>query len=1465
MSNAITACVAGTYNTQLAQTACISCDYGTYQPSISASTCLTCPAGLTVSQLTTTTEFPQPFYRHKTSSSHGKVYIMRNYLIASQGHNLTKWSFFAVKSGCMVTPAIFRADVSASNLYTNAWFTVWERGTPRVSTAQGVHTFDFIEGGKYFVRAAVNTGVPYVNSYEFLGWIFDDNACIPYDSTSFWDGYFVMSFTYDPVVSAYYKNGNSYPPSQTWAVQITYEFETDVPSTATTGTANVLQCKCPANTRQLQLDGSCLPLCDPGYYTLADGSCGLCVKGSYCLWSTAIPCPSGQSSAPGASSCVLCGGTSDIQLNLCGLLNTCVLDTPLQLPGTMWFGLGNIVISVGGQGIAPITPWFSGDTIAGMVLNVASDRPYALLQQLYYLPTPGNLGGNSPVAFQFSVMCTGTACSQVQFRVQWSDDGVVFSNFTNATTVTSQWTTVTMPYILSPTPQIGIRIIAHIESLSAVVWLSSVKLVTPGQWTFSNVSSVQLANTAAALPVPVSATQYVTQNFPALTITSSSVHWLPSAQQQIFDGYVHYATVYAKGPGNVTVRTSAQDYATWAVPVVANMSFFLFTFTPAYTPTMFSIETVGSVVVAAPRLTLRTPYVECQTCLMDHWCANQLIYECPMHSVSAAMSTAQTDCYCIPGFYGRNGSVLGYTPCSLCPVNYYCTGGNSILICAPGFKSEAGSSVCAPCDVNEYCANGQVGACPLHSHSPSGSDELLDCICDDGYYGFATSCTICEVGYYCQSGIRTACAANALTSIGAPNPSSCYCDRGYYGVGSVSCTACEEGTWCWTGIRNLCPSNMWSPAMSNFASNCSCTYGYHRSPTQACVPCDTGTYKTARIDGVCTSCDPGTYSTAVAATAISTCAHCPIGTFSSDPAQYQCQSCAAGYYASGLGNTWCSTCWPGSYSGATAGVCTTCAAGTMSIAVAATSISVCQACVPGSWSSGNTSSCNICGVCPFWSYPPVIFFNVLSLQPAAANLNNNVNFAALLDGRVLMSFGTSLFYADLAMGVTTYQAITVPGVGGPFASLSSSGQDGFVYAVQGVYVFRIDMNLYQWDIVYPSSLATCVVEDKATGLVWIAQTDGVRALDAVSTAVISSFSLVGSHHVCIHAAHQSDVFVTGSFGLKRVNKTSGADTNLLLGSAYTVCAFTPDGNFIVLSQPDTQTAWAYSLFDAKLTKILNNAVLTDIMTDNATIVFASQNSGIQNVSYSFNDSRSCGPGKYSLYSGLQLESQCQECPAGGLCPGGANITQCSPGTYSLALGNREQAQCSVCPAGFACTGGDALIMCGIGSYSTAQGLDQPYNCPVCDAGYFCPNATTQLACPPNTMSDAGSSDLGQCVCAAGYRCIYTRVVHVEITLPMSLSEFTADMQSRYVLAIALATGVDVSQVRIVSVHQVSLTGRRRLLQQSANGLEIHVSVYDAPQNVHVTDLDRNLNGLGLPAHHAYHMSVHMEVVDSIKL
>ena len=431
-------------------------------------------------------------------------------------------------------------------------------------------------------------------------------------------------------------------------------------------------------------------------------------------------------------------------------------------------------------------------------------------------------------------------------------------------------------------------------------------------------------------------------------------------------------------------------------------------------------------------------------------------------------------------------------------------------------------------------------------------------------------------------------------------------------------------------------------------------------------------------------------------------------------------------------------------------------------------------------------------------------------------------------------------------------------------SLASSRISGYAYAVQGLYVFRIDLTRRAWDIVYPSSLATCVLEDQ--NLVWIVQADSVRALDIVSTAVVRSFPIQGSSQICTHSKYPTDAFVTGSYGLKRISKLTGTETVLLSDAPYSLCSFTPDGWFLVLYQPGTKTAWAYSVFDGELTKILNNAILTDILADNTTIVFASQNSGIQNVSYSFQDSRTCGPGKFSAYSGLQLESQCQICPAGSLCPGGANITQCAPGTYSFDVGFREQGQCQTCPAGYSCSGGNDRTLCALGTYSMQTGLTANTDCPQCDAGFFCLNSTTKTQCPPNTMSTAGASDLGDCQCNAGYRCIYVRVVHAQITLPISLSLFTDDMRSRYVLAIALAAGVDISNVQIVAVQQVTLTsGSRRLLDHGSDAVEIHTSVYNAPPDAKINNLDKHLLGLGLPSHRGFQMSIHMEVVDSVPL
>ena len=283
-----------------------------------------------------------------------------------------------------------------------------------------------------------------------------------------------------------------------------------------------------------------------------------------------------------------------------------------------------------------------------------------------------------------------------------------------------------------------------------------------------------------------------------------------------------------------------------------------------------------------------------------------------------------------------------------------------------------------------------------------------------------------------------------------------------------------------------------------------------------------------------------------------------------------------------------------------------------------------------------------------------------------------------------------------------------------------------------------------------------------------------------------------------------------------------------------------------------------------MTKILNNAIVTDVMTSVTGLTFAVQSVGISRVGYNIKDSSTCSPGKYSAYSGLQLESQCDVCPAGSLCPGGANITQCEPGTYSLVTGNREQAQCVVCPPGYYCVGGNALTMCPLGTYQPSAGVSSLEGCPQCQAGYFCVNTTSQVVCPPNTMSTSGADDLGKCICNAGYKCVVVKVVHAEIVLPITVSEFDAAMQAQYIQALALAAGVSPSDVRIVSVQQVSLNSGRRLLEFGNEAIEVHTSIYAAKRD-DIADLNAHLLSHGLPAHRGFRVSIHSEIVRTIRI
>jgi hypothetical protein len=266
------------------------------------------------------------------------------------------------------------------------------------------------------------------------------------------------------------------------------------------------------------------------------------------------------------------------------------------------------------------------------------------------------------------------------------------------------------------------------------------------------------------------------------------------------------------------------------------------------------------------------------------------------------------------------------------------------------------------------------------------------------------------------------------------------------------------------------------------------------------------------------------------------------------------------------------------------------------------------------------------------------------------------------------------------------------------------------------------------------------------------------------------------------------------------------------------------------------------------------------------VLLGKQSTGLMQQTLVIQDSRTCGPGLFSEDMGIRSPADCLVCPAGSLCPGGSNISQCGPGTFGASTGLRSQGQCSACPRGSYCTGGASVLPCPKGSYSIATGLDQASACGRCLAGFYCPNATVIVACPSNTNSPAGSSDLVSCTCNAGYKCTVTKVVHAEVTLPVSAAAF-AQLQTAYIAAVAAAAGVDISKLVIVSITPAA-GGGRRLLSADAY-VEIHTSIYGsrhaAKPHMALASLDEHLASRGLPAMvSSPRVSLHQEIQHSVK-
>lgn len=1482
--NQMIICPTGTFSA-VGASVCTPCAQGYYTDNTGSTSCKICPDGAIVPLETTLILFNDPINRALKPDESNTIVIMRNHLpTGSSAINITKWSFYAWKA-CTVTPIIAQhASTTGTDGYGTYNMQITRIGTTRVINGAGSFTYDFLDGTKVLTKQYTSAGGGLYNNMEFFGWYYTGAACIPYDvgtppgtlslnkvvqSTSYNTSLPISTQTFTATIPT------SPAKHDLYSASLSYSITTTTFATFTTGSISQWNCSCASGNTKLA-DGSCSGSCVDGKWlaNITNNECRVCSQGMYCSNSKNFTCPPQTSSLPGSSQCQPCVGPdthSNISQAMCGL-RTCPKATAQTIPGTLWRGLGRFKVGRGGDGEVPSTHWYSGYRCMGMVLNASADRPVAILEQtLTVVPL-------KTYALRFKKTCTGQQCSAA-FLVSVSGSLVY-----GVSTVSRSWMESGTPYFASASNNITVQFYAQMTTLSCTIWIGSLELVDMSGWDIASFTTIQL-KTGVSFPVRYSPT-YVF-SVPHITL------------QIVSGGYIQQtATVLAHQRYELTMWAQGSVVAEYLNGTLAPM-----TPTPAYdtfpgwTQVVFRVDTTsttltvrisGVCLITPPTLKVYAAPTSrpCLECLPGYWCSSATINICPLNTISNASSYIQTDCFCQPGYYGRVelGVAYGYSPCTTCPANYYCNGGNQLSPCPAGTKSAAGSALdgCLPCPPEEFCGSGIVGNCPANSIPRPGAVDLSDCVCNPGFYGQAGNCSRCEVGFYCAGGVaRVACTANAVSPMGSTAAAQCFCDRGYYGVNNSACISCPEGSWCWTGILNSCPANMWSPLRSSYQIECVCQYGYTGPNGGPCTACGTGQYKSTRGTDSCSLCTPGTSSAATGATSFLACASCNRGSYTPYTGQSSCIPCAAGDYADAYGSTVCLPCNVGYWSTQGFGTCQACPAGTFTNVTRTNSQAACVFCDPGHYSAAASTACSVCGACSYWTWPQRIVLRNLSAPvsfSSSIGAADRTQLAYYTATNALASSGSDLYLLSLSSGAATVQTLNTKQTFTTITHMFTSNDRTAVYTVQDQvyrYSLRSTNYLTYLQSFYTTSAPTGAVEGLNGQHVWVfAGTMMQRFLvtegDIISVNYPSAFTTAVLANGCVHTSYPDYIFVAGKpaggtaqWGFRKYQLSTGQWQIQSLNLPSTrKCFFTPDGYFVFLTT-DTHVYY-YSMTEDTMTLFYTGQVNNIYFDSGSSYVLLSlQSQRVDKVPFIIEDARNCGPGKYSLSGGLAAESLCETCPAGNVCPSGARITPCTPGTYSTLTGMRSQGQCTLCPPGFYCTGGTELQLCPLGSYSIMSGLSRLADCPLCPAGFYCTNTTDIAPCPTNTMSPSGSSDLASCSCNPGYRCEVTQVVHAEVELPITINDFEA-LRSQYIAAVAAAAGVDSSQVLIVSVTNAVLSVRRRRLLQQPNWVQIHTSIYNSKftekPHLALVNLQRQLEARGLPPHEPnIRITLHREV------
>ena len=204
----------------------------------------------------------------------------------------------------------------------------------------------------------------------------------------------------------------------------------------------------------------------------------------------------------------------------------------------------------------------------------------------------------------------------------------------------------------------------------------------------------------------------------------------------------------------------------------------------------------------------------------------------------------------------------------------------------------------------------------------------------------------------------------------------------------------------------------------------------------------------------------------------------------------------------------------------------------------------------------------------------------------------------------------------------------------------------------------------------------------------------------------------------------------------------------------------------------------------------------------------------------------CAAGKYSTSLGASAMNTCKDCPPysssqqaslGCACDAGyagafLACKACAPGTFKLASG---PAACATCAQGkFKDTdGAGACLDCPGNSSTMAEGATV---C-MCTPGFTGPNGSTCRPCNSGTFKSTPGSHACVDPAASAFAPEETDVmVRLILGLPLSVQEFTPDVQVQFRASISTTAGVPLEKVNI---HEVTSMDLRR-----SAGAQVHVEV-----------------------------------------